>query len=55
VTSKPEGLGFGLAISRRIITAHGGQLWIAPDVEPGVEFCCTLPISPEPASGGRIG
>ena len=42
-TSKPEGMGLGLAISRTLVQAHGGELWLA-DGEP-TRFCFTLPIS----------
>jgi C4-dicarboxylate-specific signal transduction histidine kinase len=43
-TSKVEGLGMGLAISRSIIEAHGGRLYVAP-VSPGngAKFCFCLP------------
>ena len=43
-TSKVEGLGMGLAISRSIIEAHGGRLYVAP-VSPGdgATFCFCLP------------
>ncbi len=42
-TSKPEGMGLGLAISRTLVQAHGGELWLE-DGEP-TRFCFTLPIS----------
>jgi signal transduction histidine kinase len=43
-TTKPEGLGMGLTISRSIIEAHGGRLWAKPNVSPGAVFQFTLPI-----------
>jgi PAS domain S-box-containing protein len=44
-TTKPEGLGMGLAISRSIIERHGGHLWAeANQGEPGALFQFTLPI-----------
>jgi len=46
-TTKREGLGFGLAISRRIIEAHGGQLSAASAPEGGAEFRFTLPVMEE--------
>jgi two-component system sensor kinase FixL len=42
-TSKPQGMGLGLAISRSIVEAHGGQLW-AESAEVGGVFCFTLPL-----------
>lgn len=43
-TTKPDGLGLGLAISQSIIEAHGGRLWAtANQVGPGVTFCFSLP------------
>ena len=42
-TTKPSGLGMGLAISRSIIAAHGGQLSVQPAPDCGTEFRFTLP------------
>jgi PAS domain S-box-containing protein len=49
VTTKPEGLGMGLAISRSIIEAHGGRLWATPNAGPGATVQFTLPTSGEGA------
>ncbi|WP_162666018.1 sensor histidine kinase [Gemmata massiliana] len=43
-TTKPEGMGLGLAISRSIVTAHGGVLTAVARPEGGAEFTCILPI-----------
>jgi len=44
-TTKPEGLGIGLSLSRRIVEAHGGQLWASSNPEKGATFRFTLPIN----------
>ena len=42
-TTKPQGLGMGLAISRSIIEAHGGRLWAKANAPRGTVFQFTLP------------
>ncbi|MGQ0676263.1 MAG: ATP-binding protein [Rhodospirillales bacterium] len=44
-TTKPEGLGLGLSISRGIVADHGGRLWLAHSGPDGAEFRFTLPVS----------
>ena len=46
VTSKAQGTGMGLPISRSIIESHGGRLWATPNTEPGATFQFVLPIEP---------
>lgn len=43
-TTKPEGMGMGLSISRGIVEAHGGSLWASPNEEVGTIFHFTLPL-----------
>jgi len=45
-TTKAQGMGFGLAISKRIITAHGGKISVETQVDKGTTFRVVLPIEP---------
>jgi len=45
VTTKANGMGIGLSISRSIIEAHGGRLWAEPNPDGGVCFRFTVPVA----------
>jgi signal transduction histidine kinase len=45
VTSRPDGMGIGLSMSRLIIEMHGGRLWAAPNPDVGATFHILLPLS----------
>jgi len=49
-TTKPDGMGMGLAISRTIIEAHGGRLWATTNSPAGAVFQFTLPAKVEKAA-----
>jgi two-component system sensor kinase FixL len=54
ITTKRHGMGVGLSISRTIIEAHGGRIWVGQRDEGGAVFRFTLPrVTPEEMSDGQ--
>jgi C4-dicarboxylate-specific signal transduction histidine kinase len=45
VTTKANGMGMGLSISRSLVEAHGGRLWTTPNSPHGTVFYFTLPVA----------
>lgn len=52
-TTKAQGMGFGLAICKRIIEAHGGTITVKSEQNRGTTFTVTLPIEPKFEIGGE--
>jgi C4-dicarboxylate-specific signal transduction histidine kinase len=52
-STKTNGMGLGLSISRTIVEAHGGRIWITPNTASGVTARFTLPIKDGKAAHGR--
>jgi signal transduction histidine kinase len=46
-TTKNEGMGIGLSVSRAIIERHRGRLWATPNKGPGAAFSFSIPRSPD--------
>jgi PAS domain S-box-containing protein len=53
VSTKPHGMGLGLAISRMMIDYHGGKLTASSDGKDGASFQFVLPIASEDKDGAR--
>jgi len=51
VTTKKEGLGLGLSISRTIVAAHGGRMWAENNADGGATVHCLFPAASPPAAG----
>lgn len=54
INRENEGLGIGLAISKRIAELHGGRLWFQSKVGKGSQFFVTLPLKPTGISHPEI-
>jgi PAS domain S-box-containing protein len=52
-TSKNDGMGIGLSVSRSIIENHGGRIWAKPNDGPGATFSFSIPLSPAGVVGDR--
>lgn len=50
-TTKRDGLGMGLSVSRSIITSHGGQMWFSRNEHIGTTFFVTIPVVSEEDDG----
>jgi PAS domain S-box-containing protein len=52
-TTKTDGMGIGLSVSRSIIEAHQGRLWATPNEGPGCTFSFAIPCALEGLSGSE--
>ncbi len=45
VTTKSEGMGLGLLVTRSVVESHGGRIWSTPNPDRGTTFTFTLPVA----------
>jgi signal transduction histidine kinase len=50
-TTKSDGMGIGLSVSRSIIERHHGRIWAAPNDGPGATFAFSIPSRPNHPGG----
>ena len=57
VTTKSEGMGLGLLVTRSIVESHGGRIWATPNPDHGTTFTFTLPVAARKLAGAsrRVG
>jgi two-component system, LuxR family, sensor kinase FixL len=53
-TTKPTGMGMGLAVCKSIVDSYGGRIWLERNSDRGVTFFFTLPLAMDPQSATEI-
>jgi signal transduction histidine kinase len=52
-STKPQGMGIGLSVSRSIIESHHGRIWAAKNDGPGATFAFAIPRGPASTDQAR--
>jgi signal transduction histidine kinase len=53
-TTKAKGMGFGLAICKRIVEVHGGKITVKTAIGKGTTFMVTVPLKPKVEGGEKV-